>query len=409
MRTYLFGVLFTIAFTVQALGQEACGSYDYQQLEFQRNPQLRLNTAAIENFIHQLSNASVADQRRGQPQPLITIPVVVHVLFNKSTENITDQQIAKQIKILNECFRRRQSDTINTPARFADFAADCDIEFKLATADPEKRATSGVIRKYTPVTRWESDDKVKFSAEAGDNGWDSRYYLNIWVCNLNRLLGYASFPGGETEKDGIVLSTGAFVSGETIVHETGHWLGLKHIWGDGYCGDDLVSDTPPQATFTSGCPTGVRLSCNNGPSGDMYMNYMDITSDACTNLFTEGQKSRMRSLLAPGGARYTLVSSAGLAKPSASAIPVAEELPTWYYANLYPNPVSRELTIDLSYDIRWVGKTITVASAQGHIIMQTRISAKITKLDVTSLKPGVYFITARKDDGETIKQKLVKM
>src|ERR1043165_4981181 len=99
--------------------------------------------------------------------------------------------------------------------------------------------------------------------------------------------------------------------GRTAVHEVGHWLGLKHIWGDAACGDDLVEDTPPQGWYTQGCPTGFHSSCNNGVMGDMYMNYMDYTSDACMNLFTAGQKQRMRALFATGGARASLLQSKG--------------------------------------------------------------------------------------------------
>jgi hypothetical protein len=410
MRTYFFWSLFIIGFSLPAMGQLPCSSYDYQQSLLQRNLLSRIDINELENFIQQTLNSDTrVDGNEGQRLPLITIPVVVHVLYNNASQNITDQQVFNQIKILNECFRRRQADTVNTPARFAEMAADCDIEFKLAISDPAKRSTTGILRKYTPVSRWESDDKVKFSAEAGDDAWDSRYYLNIWVCNLNRSMGYASFPAGDPSKDGIVLSTGAFSSNETIVHETGHWLGLKHIWGEEYCGDDLVADTPPQSTFTSGCPTGVRPSCNNGPSGDMYMNYMDITSDACTNLFTQGQKGRMRSLFASGGPRFGLLSSTGLSTPLVSSIPVSEEIPKWYFANIYPNPALGELTIDVSYDIRWVGKVLNISSAQGQMMMQAKINSKIMRLDVSRLKPGIYFITAKKEDGSEIKQKLVKM
>ena len=104
------------------------------------------------------------------------------------------------------------------------------------------------------------------------------------------------------------------------MHEVGHWLGLKHIWGDTYCGDDLIEDTPLQGNFTPGCPTGFRTSCSNGTTGDMYMNYMDFTNDACLNLFTEGQKEKMLSLFTAGGPRNSILSSKGLSAAMDSRI-----------------------------------------------------------------------------------------
>jgi hypothetical protein len=185
-------------------------------------------------------------------------------------------------------------------------------------------ATTGIIRKSTTTTSFTSDDKVKSSTTGGDNAWPSGSYLNIWSCNLGGgLLGYAQFPGGAAATDGVVLlysSIGSMVSpgtatpyqlGRTATHEVGHWLNLRHIWGDANCGNDLVGDTPTQQTSNSGCPAFPHVTCSNGTNGDMFMNYMDYTNDACMQMFSVGQSSRMNALFATGGARISLLNSTG--------------------------------------------------------------------------------------------------
>lgn len=407
MRIYFIWALLFTAVCTKTVAQESCGSADYQRREISNSPLLKGILEKAELLIQQqLSNGTA---QRGEHLPIITIPVVVHILYNQSTENISDREVFSQIELLNQHFRRLHSDTSKTPSRFQALAADCDIEFKLAITDPRKRATTGIVRKYTPVAKWEADDKVKFSANTGDDAWDAASFLNIWVCNLNRVQGYASSPGGPLDKDGVVLNYNVFRNNRTIVHETGHWLGLRHIWGDDQCGDDMIDDTPKQSTFTMGCPTGIRLSCSNGANGDMYMNYMDLTSDVCMNLFTEGQKKRMRAVLDGSGLRSGIAVSYALQPPLISEIPLPEEDPKWFHPHLYPNPATSEITLDISYDIRWIGKYITITSVQGQPLMQLQISSKIMKISTANLKPGIYFVTGKKEDGATIKHKLVKM
>jgi hypothetical protein len=197
--------------------------------------------------------------------------------------------------------------------------------------------------------------------------------------------------------------------GKTAVHEIGHWLGLKHLWGDENCGDDGVDDTPKQASYTIGCPTTPRITCGNAPNGDMYMNYMDFTSDACTNMFTKGQKAKMRALFEPGGARYSLLSSKGLNAPLIFEIPVAEDDPKWLFPRLYPNPASSVLNLDLTYDPRWIGNAVQVFNIQGQMVMQVAISSKLQQIDINKLQSGVYILAAKKADGESMKMQFVKM
>ena len=168
------------------------------------------------------------------------------------------------------------------------------------------------------TTSFSQDDKVKSSTTGGDDAWNTSKYLNIWVCNLgNSLLGYAQFPGGPTSTDGVVIlytafgRTGNVVSpfnkGRTATHEVGHWLNLRHIWGDANCGNDFVNDTPTQQTSNAGCPSYPHITCSN--SGDMSMNYMDYTNDACMYMFSTGQSNRMNALFVSGGARASIITS----------------------------------------------------------------------------------------------------
>src|SRR5205085_7351896 len=142
---------------------------------------------------------------------------------------------------------------------------------------------------------------VKYTANGGHDAWNRDQYLNIWVCDLSGKIGYAQFPGGPAATDGVVIDYQAFGTlgtasipfhlGRTATHEIGHWLNLRHIWGDANCGDDLVADTPTQQTDNGGCPSFPHVTCSNGPNGDMFMNYMDYVNDNCMNMFTAGQST----------------------------------------------------------------------------------------------------------------------
>jgi hypothetical protein len=279
------------------------------------------------------------------------------------------------------------------------------IEFYLATADPLGRATSGIVRKQTARNGWMADDKMKRSSTGGDDAWDSKSYLNIWIVNLIGGSGYSSVPGSAAETDGIVINFGAFGTintaapfnmGRTAVHEVGHWLGLKHIWGDASCGDDGVEDTPTQSFFTTGCPSGFRSSCNNGTAGDMYMNYMDYTNDNCMNLFTEGQRNRMRSLFAAGGPRASLLQSKGLNEPWLN------ESPALPVALLYPNPAREEITIQVGSAS--LGKRIHLYNSQGQLLKVETVVSMLQIINITNLKAGVYFLK-----GEGYLQRFIKL
>jgi len=412
MRTVLLGWIGLLACCVVS-AQRDCRSFEYQQQLIQKDPGLQTLQNAVQNFVLLNESSRTSSNLIGKA---ITIPVVVHVIYHYANENISDSMVETQIFALNRDFGKQNPDTIKIPEAFKALAADCGIDFQLATVDPEGRATSGIIHKYTPITKWVADDKIKFSSEMGDDGWDPTSYLNIWVGTLDKFLGYSTIPGDPSETDGVVISNnafgnglaGAYSMGRTAVHEVGHWLGLKHLWGDADCGDDGVADTPKQETWTNGCPTGVRISCNNAPYGDMYMNYMDFTNDVCLVMFSKGQRQKMRTLFEPGGVRYSIVSSHALGTPANSEIPPPDPSPRWLQVKIYPNPASTELIVNVESDTRWFGNELQVINISGQIQLRKTITSKIQTINISQLRPGIYFIRGEKQDQKII-EKFIKL
>ncbi len=247
---------------------------------------------------------------------IITIPIVVHVVWAPhidqnglvtTSENIPNSQIQYQIDVLNNDFRRQNIDQINTEAAWQSDAADCEIEFCLATIDPIGQPTDGINRIETTHGEFGMGNDIHTSSAGGSDDWPNKDYLNIWVCNLGSgLLGYATPPSSLIlDGDGVVINytnfgdsgNNPYHKGRTATHEIGHWLNLEHLWGAwGFCGDDQVTDTPEQETYSLNCPgfpSNPNSCSSNNSNGDMFQNYMDYTNDACMNLFTNGQKARM--------------------------------------------------------------------------------------------------------------------
>lgn len=363
----------------------------------------------VNNLIAKRSAAIKSANRDTLPNEVISIPVIVHVLYNNNSQNISDAQVISQIVSLNNDFRRQNADTVNTPAPFKSVAADTRIQFCLAKVDPQGKYTTGIIHKYTTETQFLADDAMKFSAKGGDDAWDASKYLNLWVCNLfGRTLGYAVLPGSPAEKDGVVIQydvfgtignlTAPFNKGRTATHEIGHWLGLKHLWNDTNCGDDGIADTPPQEGSNSGCPSFPHMSsCSINPYGDMFMNYMDFTNDACMNMFTQGQKTEMRSQFAEGGARNSFLNSIACDSTNAEGGPLPKDSGK-LKITLYPNPFSSVLHIASNKDTEVVGHILRLYDASGKLCITQIIQSQNTILNVSNLAPGLYIL---KIEGET--------
>jgi PKD repeat protein len=260
---------------------------------------------------------------RKKDEKIFVIPVVFHVLYNKKEENISNAQIYSQLDVLNEDYRRLNYDAYKTPDIFNSSSADCQIEFCLASRDPDGNPTTGIIRKKTEMTIFSSEnDDMKYSSKGGDDIWDRDSYLNIWICNLsNNVAGFSSYPGWNRDIDGIVIfyqvvgrignHNSRYNIGRTLTHEAGHWLSLYHPWGevgeecnDGCTCSDLCTDTPVQYGANYNCPSYPHYSCSD--TSDMFMNYMDYTNDACMNIFTNCQKLRMLAILSTVRAKLQL-------------------------------------------------------------------------------------------------------
>lgn len=280
------------------ISERGCASHDVLQEQLRENPQLAIKMNEIEAFTEQavLQNKLVNGK--------IQIPVVVNVLYRTTAENISLAQIQSQIDVLNKDFNATNSDFGSVPALFAGVKANVGISFVLDV----------VNRKSTTKTSWGTNDAMKKTASGGLNPTAPTTKLNLWVCTIGGgILGYAQFPGGASATDGVVIdskylgttgtATAPFNKGRTATHEVGHWMNLRHIWGDATCGNDLVSDTPTHNAPNYGVPGYPHYSTCSGTPVEMTMNYMDYVDDAAMYMFSNGQKTRMLAAFATGGPR----------------------------------------------------------------------------------------------------------
>jgi len=281
-----------------AVAQRGCASQDVLEAQMKADPSLVSRMNQIEDF----TQKSMLSSRLVNGK--IVIPVVVNVLYRTAAENISNAQIQSQIDVLNQDYTATNSDFNSIPSEFATVAANIGITFELVQ----------IIRKSTTKSSWGTRDVMKNSKRGGIDPTSPTTTLNMWACTIGGgILGYAQFPGGSSATDGVVIDSNYFGLssaasypynlGRTASHEVGHWMNLRHIWGDASCGNDLVSDTPVHKTSNFGVPTYPYVSSCLPAHNEMTMNYMDYTDDRGIYMFTEGQKSRMSALFVSGGAR----------------------------------------------------------------------------------------------------------
>ena len=284
------------------VSKRTCVSHEVLERQLKENPELAIKMNQIEDFtMNTMTNGRLVNGR-------IEIPVVFNVLYRTASENISDAQLQSQLDVLNADFNATNSDFNQVPTLFSGVKANVGITFVL----------DRVIRKATTKTSWGTRDAMKKNKQGGIDPTTPTTKLNFWVCTIGGgILGYAQFPGGASSTDGVVVdskyvgvtsnsgSAYPYNLGRTATHEVGHWMNLRHIWGDTTCGSDLVADTPTHNTANYGVPTYPHYSTCTGTPVEMTMNYMDYTDDRGMYMFTTGQKARINAIFVSGGARFS--------------------------------------------------------------------------------------------------------
>jgi hypothetical protein len=363
-----------------------------------------------------------------------TLPVVFHVVYHEENQNLPDSVILSQLVVLNEDYRRLNADAVNTRDIFLPFAADCGIQFALASTDPDGNPTTGITHTYTDRTEFELDffaaentlDEVKHAETGGVDAWDPQHYINIWVCNIGASFlgqvfglayppeGLSNWPDGSAAPDisdeGIILhypvvgrnnpvadddGIGSNDRGRTLSHEMGHYLGLRHIWGDeiftNVCSeDDGIDDTPL-------CGSGDQNQCNfdantceaNEPDDlpDMIENYMDYNLDECYNMFTEDQSSLMRYVIEE--LRYELLESPALLTPDTDIARL----------RIWPNPAQHELFIQRKNEDP---ATYCIYSSCGQHVQSGNLNSSRIRID--ELYPGLYSVKINSERESSVMQ-----
>lgn len=412
----------TLVLVTKGQNQNRCGSTEIIRQEMAANPAY---AKKVEELLKNKGNY-IRSNQKGKPdnpgnapsQSSITIPVVVHVLWNTPEQNISDAQVQSQIDVLNEDFGASNRDYNNYDAGYGSVKGDMEINFCLVQ----------VIHKQTKTKSFGTNDNMKYSKRGGSDAVDPMHVFNIWVCNLGQsLLGYAYYPGITPEKFGVVCHTNAFGKGSgyslfadynlgrTTTHEVGHSLGLVHIWGDRTCGSDAVDDTPLHNTYNFGCPEEGHLSTCTGTPLEMWMNYMDYTDDRCMYFFTDGQAARASFFIDTDPQLNSIVNSACTDQNRTPITTItANDLLQGRKDNstisLYPSITTGRLTLEIENP--QTGKAeINIYNQAGAFMMKQQIviSGKIvSQVDVSKLKNGVYYLELSQGGGKQTRKFIVQ-
>lgn len=399
-RSTLFYFFLFLLISTAGKSQKKCGTENKRFEALARNPGLIKERKIIEEFTKNWIEKGDASK---SGQIVVKIPVVVHVVWRTAVQNISDEQIKSQIDILNKDFRKLNGDVNKTPAFFKNLVADVGIEFCLAARDPAGMVTNGITRTKTTVVDIGDKDRWFTTLRGGKDPWNTKKYINIWVCEAgDDLYGFAFLPGtaDPPEADGLVISSEYFGStgtaiasfpnhkGRTTTHEMGHYLNLEHLWGpdDSECEEgDEVADTPVQFEPTYDCATfPLKDDCTPTDNGILFFNYMDYVDDECMYMFTEGQKKRMNASL--NGFRSTLLGQTNCSVSTSTEDNLLEN-----QIQIYPNPASGYLQIDSKNTSSEKPSTLYLFDFMGRML-QSKMSFGSCTFDITGYSPGVYWL-----------------
>jgi hypothetical protein len=386
--------------------QEKCTAATIQAAKLSNDPALAARRQAIEQYTRDW----IAQHPDGiASRSLLTIPVVVHVVHAGEAigtgGNISDAQVLSQIDVLNLDYKNLNTDSMQSTHPFYPLVGNAGIQFCMASVDTAGNPTTGIDRidgnARFGMTTWPSATVIDATLKPATI-WAPTRYLNLWVTTFSAggedssTLGYATFPENHgTNTDGVVIKSNAFgttgsvsganAGGRTGTHEVGHYLNLRHVWGDQNCGDDSVADTPPQVTKNYGCPTfphNANNACGAGLNGEMYMNYMDYVDDPCMIMFSKGQAGRIQAALS--GPRQSLLASTACGTVGIHDISYVSRV------SVYPNPASGSINVSVNVPLQ--NASIEIFNALGQKMMARDFvgSAQLMNLNVSSFDAGLY-------------------
>lgn len=400
---------------------QRCGTTEHQAALDLAYPELKAQRLAM----NEATDSFIQENAGYRTGMVVTIPVVFHVLYTNTTENIPDARLLEQLNVMNKDYSRNNVDAVNTRSMFLPVAANTQIQFCLAQRTPAGAATNGIVRvSYTGTF---PNNPHTVSPE-----WDHTKYLNIYIGNLGGgLLGYSNLPPGSAGNDHVVAlysaiggpnNPGTFPPyhlGRTITHEVGHWLNLQHTFNNGCVGTtanncatsgDFVCDTPPVANSTFGCPTNSPNTCTEvapfpppyaANMVDMYENYMDYTDDGCMNIFTLGQSTRINA--AVSNLRSQLLTSLG-------CTPVGlNEILNESYVQVAPNPSHGVFNIIYSLPSKTAVK-LTVTDVMGKVVYKETIAyptVSSNSVDISEHATGIYHLRVETANGYLVKKLVI--
>lgn len=327
------------------------------------------------------------------------LPIVVHIIYSENSQNITDEQIFKQLETLNNDFIQMNENFDSTPNAFKSVAANIGIQFCLASKDENGNETTGITRTETNISEIGLTELYFESDNGGKDPWNVDQFINIWVADFGNteILGVTPFPGEAVpkNKDGILINYKYFGVGgdhqdinrnlgKVLTHEMGHYFGLKHIWGNlgTICADDdEIDDTPLQNEPTFGCPDFPSPDeCTQG-NGIMYCNFMDYTNDECLSMFTEGQKNVILNTLDNF--------RAGLKEEGIMNCVVDVQEKELQGLEIYPNPASNVIWIN--FEKEEMNRKLQMYNISGILVKEIDVEFQENNLEIGDLSKGIYF------------------